>query len=54
MSGTDLLVDANETSLVFHDPPCPGWRSGNDQILPLRTAEEVLAEGNKTQNCVVS
>lgn len=48
------LVDADGKPLAFPEPPCPGWHSGADQILPLRTAEEVLAEGNKMHNCVLS
>lgn len=48
------LVDADGTSLALPPPPCPGWDSGGDRIVPLRTVEEVLAEGNRMQNCVVS
>jgi hypothetical protein len=48
------LVDADGKPLPFPVPPCPGWRSGKDEILPLRTAEEVLAEGARMRNCVAS
>ena len=48
------LVDADGKPLAFPEPPCPGWHSGGDAVLPLRTPEEVLAEGNKMQNCVAS
>jgi hypothetical protein len=48
------LVDADGKPLPFPDPPCPSWRSGNDEIVPLRTAEEVLAEGARMRNCVAS
>jgi hypothetical protein len=48
------IIDADGNALPFPEPPCPGWRSGRDAIVPLRTAEEVLAEGACMHNCVAS
>ncbi len=48
------LVGADGKTLPFPEPPCPGWRSGDDHIVPLHTAEEVLAEGAQMHNCVAS
>jgi hypothetical protein len=48
------IVDADGNALPFPEPPCPGWHSGEDEIIPLRTAEEVLAEGGCMHNCVAS
>lgn len=50
----ETLVGPDGNPIPFPEPPCPGWRSGQDTILPLRTAEEVLAEGNQMHNCVAS
>jgi hypothetical protein len=50
----ETLVDPEGNLLPFPEPPCPGWRSGEDMIIPLRTAEKVLAEGNQMHNCVAS
>ena len=48
------LVGADGKTLPLPEPPCPGWRSGDNRIVPLRTAEEVLAEGAHMHNCVAS
>ena len=48
------LVGADGKTLPFPEPPCPEWRSGDNRIVPLRTAEEVLAEGAHMHNCVAS
>jgi hypothetical protein len=48
------LVGADGKTLPLPEPPCPGWRSGEDHIVPLHTAEEVLAEGAQMHNCVAS
>ena len=48
------LVGADGKTLPLPEPPCPGWRSGDDHIVPLHTAEEVLAEGAHMHNCVAS
>ena len=48
------LVGADGKTLPLPEPPCPGWHSGQDRIVPLRTAEEVLAEGAHMHNCVAS
>jgi len=48
------IVDADGNALPFPEPTCPGWHSGEDEIVPLRTAEEVLAEGTCMHNCVAS
>jgi len=48
------LVGADGKTLPLPEPPCPGWRSGDDHIIPLHTAEEVLAEGAHMHNCVAS
>jgi hypothetical protein len=48
------LVGPDGSPLPFPEPPCPGWHSGEDTIIPLCTAEEVLAEGNQMHNCVAS
>ena len=48
------LVGADGKTLPLPEPPCPGWHSGEDRIVPLRTAEEVLAEGAHMHNCVAS
>jgi len=50
----ETLVGPDGNPLPFPEPPCPGWRSGENTILPLRTAEEVLAEGHRMHNCVAS
>jgi hypothetical protein len=50
----ERLVGPDGNPLLFPEPPCPGWRSGEDTFIPLRTAEEVLAEGNRMHNCVAS
>jgi hypothetical protein len=50
----ESLVGPDGNSLPFPEPPCPGWRSGEDTMVPLRTVEEVLAEGNNMHNCVAS
>ena len=50
----EKLVDPDGNPLPFPEPPCPGWRSGGDEIVLLRTAEEVLAEGRRMHNCVAS
>jgi hypothetical protein len=52
-TGENLLGE-DGNPLPFPEPPCPGWRSGEDTIVPLRTVEEVLAEGNRMHNCVAS
>jgi hypothetical protein len=48
------LVGADGKTLPLPEPPCPGWRSGDDRIVPLHSAEEVLAEGAQMHNCVAS
>jgi hypothetical protein len=48
------LVGADGKTLPLPEPPCPGWRSGDDHIVPLHTVEEVLAEGAHMHNCVAS
>ena len=48
------LVGADGKTLPLPEPPCPEWRSGDNRIVPLRTAEEVLAEGAHMHNCVAS
>lgn len=48
------LVDDDGKPLGLPEPPCPGWRSGDCTIMPLRTAAEVVTEGTRMRNCVVS
>jgi hypothetical protein len=48
------LVGGDGKTLPLPEPPCPGWHSGEDRIVPLRTTEEVLAEGAHMHNCVAS
>ncbi len=48
------IVNADGKELVLPEPPCAGWRSGDDVIMPLRTLEEMLSEGAKMHNCVAS
>lgn len=50
----EKLVDSDGNPLPFPEPPCPGWKSGGHEILPLRTANDVLAEGGRMHNCVAS
>ena len=50
----ERMVDADGNPLPFPEPPCPGWRSGEDTLVPLRTVEEVLVEGNRMHNCIAS
>jgi hypothetical protein len=48
------IFDEQGRPLALREPPCPGWRDGNDVITPLRTAEDVVSEGRRMHNCVVS
>lgn len=48
------LVGPDGNPLPFPEPPCLGWRAGEDTISPLRTVKELLAEGRRMRNCVAS
>jgi hypothetical protein len=48
------IFDEQGRALVLREPPCPGWRDDKDVITPLRTAEDVVSEGRRMHNCVVS
>ncbi len=50
----EKLIDEHGNALPFPDPPCPGWCSDKDSVIPLRTAQELLDEGNRMHNCVAS
>jgi hypothetical protein len=50
----EKVVGPDGNPLPFPAPPCPGWRSGENTIVPLRTAEDVLAEGHRMHNCIPS